>query len=341
MADPYGLDRVEEVMRQAAPEGPLGESLAHHLRAGGKRLRARLALTTGEAFDLPASDVSAWATACELLHNATLVHDDLCDRDPARRNQVSVWAGFGDTAALCLGDLLLAEAIAAVDPVAPTGERRALHRLLLDTVRALTHGQALEGEAASGGVPDMPACRRVADHKTVPLVTLPVAGVLALAGTAEPPRRAALEGFALLGRAYQVLDDLEDLLGHGQDLKRQVPNHGLAGFAEQAAPSVRAALDRDWRSGTIARTVPAWLAVIRASAALTDGLDRAEALLVVAETAMEEAPDPVQPGFHMVAGHLHRQAADLRAWLADTDTDTDTETDAEADRAAMPETAPA
>lgn len=317
MADPHGLDRVEEAMRQAAPAGPLGESLAHHLRAGGKRLRARLALTTGEAFGLAASDAAAWATACELLHNATLVHDDLCDRDPTRRGQASVWAGFGDTAALCLGDLLLAEAIAAIDPVAPAGPRRALRRLLLDTVRALTHGQALEGTAAAGGVPDLPACREVADHKTVPLVTLPVAGVLAMAGTAEAPRHAALEAFALLGRAYQVLDDLEDLLGHGQDLKRQVPNHGLAGFAEQADPALRSALDRDWRSGAIARAVPAWLVAIRASPALSDGLDRAEALLVVAESAMEGAPAAVQPGFRMVAGHLRRQAADLRAWLAD------------------------
>ena len=57
---------------------------AYHLGAGGRRIRARLALDAGSCLGLSARDAVAIASTCELLHNASLVHDDLQDRDPGR-----------------------------------------------------------------------------------------------------------------------------------------------------------------------------------------------------------------------------------------------------------------
>lgn len=317
MTDPRGLDRVEEAMRQVAVEGSLGQSLAHHLRAGGKRLRAMLALRAGEDLGIPLPEAVAWATACELLHNATLVHDDLCDRDRQRRGRTAVWAGWGDTVALCLGDLLLAEAFAAVDAIEPAGPRRALRGLLHDCVRRLTHGQAMEADAAAEGVPDREACRRVAEAKTVPLVTLPIAGALTLAGIGEARRDWAVHALGLVGRAYQMLDDIEDLLDDGQDLRRQVPNHALAVYAELAAPGCRSALEKAWRSGALSGEVKDWLCEIRASAALGTALDEADGLLGLAASAIGRAPAAAGPGFSLLAGHLERQAAGLRRRVAE------------------------
>lgn len=314
---PHGLRRVEEAMAGIVAEGSLGESLAHHLGAGGKRLRAALALRAGDDLGVAQPEAVAWASACELLHNATLVHDDLCDRDPERRGRTSVWAGWGDTVALCLGDLLLAEAFAAVEHIGPDGPRRRLRVRLHDAVRQLTRGQAMEADAARHGIPDRAACRRVAEAKTVPLVVLPVAGPLELAGIDDEGRDRALHAFGLLGLAYQTLDDLEDLLGPGRDLRRQVPNHALGAFAETAGPERAAAVHRAWRDGTVVRDAEAWLARIRASSAPDRTLDGADERLATAAALIADAPAAVGPAFRMLAGHLERQAEGLRGRVAE------------------------
>src|SRR5687767_11384745 len=96
-ADPH-LPAVEALMRELMePDAgdPAGAIAAEHVATGGKRLRARLALAAADALGARAGDAVGWAAACELLHNATLLHDDIEDGDRARRGQPTAWVRHG------------------------------------------------------------------------------------------------------------------------------------------------------------------------------------------------------------------------------------------------------
>ena len=82
--------RLSQVLRSEyrplkSLSGEAGEAASYHLRTGGNRVRAQLALHAGRALGLGVSDAVTLATTCELLHNASLIHDDLQDLDEVRR----------------------------------------------------------------------------------------------------------------------------------------------------------------------------------------------------------------------------------------------------------------
>src|SRR5215831_17243322 len=88
------------------------ESARYALEMGGKRIRPVISLAVGEALEAPVEQVMPAALAIELVHNFSLVHDDLpaLDNDAERRGKPSVWAAYGEGTAVLAGDALLAEA---------------------------------------------------------------------------------------------------------------------------------------------------------------------------------------------------------------------------------------
>ena len=76
-------------------DGAMTTAALYHLRSGGGRVRAELALISARALRLPRHITIAISAACELLHNASLVHDDLQDGDASRRGKIAVWKRFG------------------------------------------------------------------------------------------------------------------------------------------------------------------------------------------------------------------------------------------------------
>src|SRR4051794_19821660 len=83
---------MEEVVSAASADGsPLRRMFAYQLQTGGKRLRAILPLLIGEALGAPVFRIVPFAAACEMLHNASLVHDDIQDGDSMRRGNPTVW----------------------------------------------------------------------------------------------------------------------------------------------------------------------------------------------------------------------------------------------------------
>lgn len=202
---------VEERMTRLADTGGYRSEAArgglHHLAAGGRRVRARLALSSALALRLDPDDAIALACAAELLHNASLVHDDLQDRDETRRDRPAVWRAFGDAAAVCTGDLLLSSAYAAI---AGFGDRSALPALI-----AVMHARvatAIDGQCADtiASAETLEQYQAVARAKSGALLALPLE--LALIGTgrtdAAAMAKAAAEHFAV---GYQIADDLADV----------------------------------------------------------------------------------------------------------------------------------
>ena len=89
----------------------MNQMAQYHLDSGGKCLRGRLALAEGSSLDLADEDAMKWAMTCELLHNATLIHDDIQDNDPIRRGQPSLWKKYGVAQAINAGDFLIFRAL--------------------------------------------------------------------------------------------------------------------------------------------------------------------------------------------------------------------------------------
>lgn len=192
----------------------LGAIVQEHLFTGGKRLRAKLALASLDALGAPDESAVGWAAACELLHNATLIHDDLQDADPVRRGHFTVWVRHGQAQAINAGDLLLMLPYLALEHLAcPDATRwhlaRAIARRSEDTVR----GQSLEMCLLDGGQWDWNSYADAACGKTSALMVLPVHGAALLAGR-DPETAAALaDAFKPLGLLFQIQDDVLDLYG--------------------------------------------------------------------------------------------------------------------------------
>lgn len=232
------LARVAANMQELAT--PFGTTVTtpavrHHLAAGGKRFRARLALDAGLRLDLGRDVRVALATACELLHNASLVHDDVQDGDPRRRGQPAVWSDYGAGAAICVGDLLLSAAYAALSPLGPlAGE---LLGVVHGRVATVINGQAGDLRSATGEV-DVATYREIAAAKSGGLLALPLELPLLASGQRAALARAgdAARDFAI---GYQIADDVADA-GADRALG-QLNIVALLGAAGEDDPAARAA----------------------------------------------------------------------------------------------------
>ena len=106
------LAELEEKLRQygskpVKDEISLNQLFIDHLASGGSRTRAILALAAGHSQSLDKSARLSIAASVELLHQASLIHDDVQDEDSTRRGKAAVWAVAGKSSAICLGDDLI------------------------------------------------------------------------------------------------------------------------------------------------------------------------------------------------------------------------------------------
>lgn len=229
LAGQEGLDEIEALMIHLAVGGRLdrlGLMVQEHLASGGRRMRARLALAAAEALGLSRAAAIGWGAACELVHNATLVHDDLQDGDEMRRGRASLWAHHGAAQAINAGDLLLMLpflALAHLDTDDATRWR--LSRAIAARAERTVRGQATEMELVGNERFDWHSWVSAAEGKSGALLSLPVEGAAILAGLREASVRPLAEAFGQLGVLYQVHDDVRDLWGdkgrdrRGNDLR--------------------------------------------------------------------------------------------------------------------------
>jgi geranylgeranyl pyrophosphate synthase len=198
---PARLAEVERLLREesGAREGPLGEDAGATLAAGGKRLRPMLVLLCAGSEGGEAAVRAAAAT--ELVHMASLVHDDVLDAAPLRRGQPTVVASSGRERAVAVGDLLFSRAFALL---AGGGDGRAV-ALLAEASSALARGElAQRHDAFDTSISERRYLERC--H----LKTAKLFECACLLGRDE----AALAAFgAEIGLAFQLLDDVLDVSG--------------------------------------------------------------------------------------------------------------------------------
>lgn len=190
-------------------DDPGAQMLHDHLRTGGKQLRARLALASCEALGGAASEAVDWAAAVELLHNATLVHDDIQDGDRMRRGAPALWARYGAAQAMNAGDLMLMLPFVALARY-PVELQASLVQILATYAEATARGQIRELSLPGSEEHHWSDYLAAASGKTGALFGLPVRGAAAIAGV-DPARADAIgDAFGSIGLLYQLQDDLLD-----------------------------------------------------------------------------------------------------------------------------------
>ncbi|WP_026426059.1 family 2 encapsulin nanocompartment cargo protein polyprenyl transferase [Actinokineospora inagensis] len=178
----------------------------------GKAIRPALVLTAAEAVGGSPADALPAAVAVELVHNFTLLHDDVMDGDRTRRHRPTAWSVFGLGPAILAGDALLT---LAFDVLAGTRHPRSqpAARVLSAAVLAVQEGQAMDLAFEQRADVGLAECLRMAEGKTGALLGCATA-LGALFGGAGPDRVDHLRSFGeRVGLAFQVVDDLLGIWG--------------------------------------------------------------------------------------------------------------------------------
>ncbi|MCR4919811.1 MAG: polyprenyl synthetase family protein [Prevotella sp.] len=187
-------------------DGLLGQALTHIRQRGGKRMRPMLILLMARAYGR-VNDVTQHAgVGLELLHTASLVHDDVVDESAERRGQASVNATYDNKVAVLVGDYLLSTALLHVSYTA--NER--IVQYLAELGRTLAAGEILQLQNIGRDELSEQSYYDVIRQKTAALFEACAAiGALSAGATAEQERQAALFG-RRLGMIFQIRDDIFD-----------------------------------------------------------------------------------------------------------------------------------
>ena len=312
-------------VRPAPGAARLREGCRYVLDGGGKRVRSALLILSCEAVGGTAAQALDAAAAVEILHNFTLVHDDIMDNAGARRGRLTVHKKWSVNDALLVGDTLLGAAYEALLATPGTADGR-LGGVLTQGLLDVCEGQALDLELEGRTNASVKEYFRMIGKKTGSLIAA-ATELGGLVGGGRPPQVAALRRFGLrLGRAFQVQDDLLDIVGDPRDFGKTIGGDILEGkktylllrAAERAGGDDRRLIERvlrkegpacEWKTEQGAATPGgrAVVAEVRAVYARCGVLD--EAARVVQRTTREALAE---------LGRLPRTTArEMLRWLAE------------------------
>lgn len=215
-----GMEAVEHKLRSVVDSDIqlLTDASRHIIASGGKRLRPRIAILAylaagGEEWH----EVISMASAIEMVHTATLVHDDINDHSLTRRGQVTVHARWGRTFALLTGDYLFTKVYEMMAPYgAPYNE------IMAEATTRLVEGETLQAAAAKSGDMDRETYKTIISRKTASLFDAAARMGAMLAGADEKVIEALATYAHNLGLAFQMVDDILDIIGDPEAMGKPV-----------------------------------------------------------------------------------------------------------------------
>lgn len=185
----------------------LNALIRYHFDSEASHARARLALTAGLALELNDNICITLAASCELIHNASLLHDDIQDGDTQRRGKEAAWLRFDKSTAMCAGTLMLSAAFNTIAQIEQNTQILVshLHQRTADLICGQTRDLAFASQPA-----DLTNYLEIASSKSGSLIALPLELVMITSHhlAAIPISTLAGESFAI---AYQIADDLNDV----------------------------------------------------------------------------------------------------------------------------------
>jgi heptaprenyl diphosphate synthase len=284
------MARIEDLLFETAGASQLAlvaEASTHLIKAGGKRLRPALVMISSRAGEPGRRATDLAATAIELVHLATLYHDDVIDETETRRGVPTAHAKWGTDVAVLAGDYLFARGSALGADAG--GE---VPGILARAIAEVCEGQIAETETVGDPLRPVDDFLDTIGKKTGALFRASCDLGAATSGAAGGARRALLDFGSHLGLAFQMVDDLLDLTGDprvtgktpGTDLKE-----GVYTLPVLLACRVDPDLPRRLREG--ARRLDDVLPVLEATGALSEAFSRARGEAQAAEEALQGLPD--------------------------------------------------
>jgi geranylgeranyl pyrophosphate synthase len=289
------LQFVEGRIREQAGEEhhpDLRSALEHLLAAGGKRIRPTLGLLVGNMLGAPEEKLITLGASVELLHTATLVHDDLIDGALLRRGMPTLNARWSPAATVLTGDFLFARAakLAAETDYLP------LMKLFSETLATIVNGELTQMFSARGVIERDNYYNRIY-AKTASLFEMSALAA-AMVATEDEEIRAAMKSFGYeVGMAFQIVDDILDFTGEQSAVGKPIGSDLLNGlvtlpaiyYAEEhpTDPDVLSLPDGGWKdTECVQRLVDG----IRKNAAIEKAMEEARQAVSRALDALENAP---------------------------------------------------
>ncbi len=240
------LVQVDELLREElTSEYPFVDKLGQHgFRLGGKRLRPALVLLSARLCGEITDDHFKLAAAVEMVHTATLVHDDVLDEAEIRRHLDTVNARWDNEASILLGDYLFARSLC----LAATVEDPYAVRSVINASRRVCEGELRQVGARGDYELTEGEYLEIIDGKTAALCACCCEIGAYYAGASEEETAALARFGEKLGIAFQIVDDVLDVLGDekttgkslGTDLIKQKPTLPLIRLLGQSSPEQRA-----------------------------------------------------------------------------------------------------
>jgi geranylgeranyl pyrophosphate synthase len=304
-----GLAAVETRLHEtvAGQHDSLTAATEHLLNAGGKRIRPAICLMTAKIFEADLDRSISLAAAVEMMHTATLVHDDLIDGSLLRRGVPTLNADWSADAIVLAGDYLFARAASLI---AQTNHPR-LIELFAKTLMIVVNGEIKQRFSDRGHISRNDYDERIY-AKTAAMFALSTEAAATL-GEADQACLEALGEFGRqVGMAFQIVDDALDFIGAPDRIGKPVGSDLRQGLftlpaiyyvqAHPGDPDVRALLDGNSRDpGTISRVV----AAVRASGAVDETLREARAFVARGQLALERlSPSPYVAALSAVSRYI-------------------------------------
>ena len=217
---------IDEYLMKYLEDGKpekLIRAVRHYPEAGGKRLRPVLAMLVADAISGKEKESIPFGCCLEIIHNFTLIHDDVMDEDPMRRGRPAVHVLYDVPTAIIAGDAMFArgfEVLAEVE-VAPEKTRRLLS-LVAKTVWIIAEGQQMDIDFENSDSVTVDEYLEMIEKKTAILFACAAQGAAMIAEGSEEQEKDMFEYARLLGLGFQIWDDVLGITADEKKLGKPV-----------------------------------------------------------------------------------------------------------------------
>ena len=211
----------EELKKYLNKDNTLYKASKHLTFAGGKRIRPYLSILVYKLKKDDVKDMLPAAISVELIHNYTLIHDDIMDNDEIRRGKPTVHVVYGEPMAILAGDLLYAKAFEAVGDIEDSKKAHEVLKVLAKACVEVCEGQAMDMEFEKYW-PTVEEYMEMIRKKTGALIEASAEIGSIMADFNREEREAIKEYAKRIGLTFQIQDDILDLIGDKEKLGKPI-----------------------------------------------------------------------------------------------------------------------